>query len=209
MIEYVDQDSDWFKKGFIEEFQVVFRTFTNFNFYHFYFKDAKNKTMYVAYPDNVGMIVTQNTLYVAYSRTLTDLNEYQEAYSLRKVGDKYKIDGIMRFPGDDVEFIEKAMGALLKNNAEEAISYFKKAIEANPENSVPYCRLGMIYSRTGRLNEGLAELKKAVELRPNVGFYRLELSQLYKKLGEKDKALEELARALALDPGIEKTLVEQ
>ena len=96
---------------------------------------------------------------------------------------------------------------MLENKADEAISYFKKALELNKNNSAAHFRLGMIYSRTGKLAEGSEELKKTIELRPDVGFYRLELFHLYKQLGEKAKATEELARAIALDTGIETTLV--
>lgn len=200
MIEHVDQNSDWFKKGFIDEFKAIFKTFTNINLFHF--KYSKDKSMYYAYPAEGGIFVGQNTLYIAYSRSLSDLNEFTEVYSLKKVGDTYKIDAVAHMPGNDVEFIDKGTGVMLENKADEAITYFKKAVESNPENSVAHCRLGMIYSKIGRNQEALQELKKAIELRPKVGFYRFYLSQVYYTLGEKEKAAQEMGKALELDPGL-------
>ena len=201
MVKYVDQDSKWFKSGFLEEFKAVFNNFKNINLYHF----GKKQVFYI----DDGVEITQNTLYVAYSSSLTDINEFTENYYLKKVNGKYKIAECARFPGKDVELVDKGTGVMLENKADEAILHFKKALEHNKDNSVARFRLGMIYSRTGKLTEGLEELKKAIELRPNVGFYRLELFRLYKQLGEKEKATEELTRAITLDPGIEKTLVRK
>jgi tetratricopeptide (TPR) repeat protein len=200
MIEYVDQDSDWFKKGFVQEFNAVFKYFSDINLYHF--KYSKDSSIYHVYLAEDGIIVGQNTLYVAYSRSLSDLNEFTEVYSLKKVGEKLKIDASKRMPGDDVEFIDKGTEAMFENKPDKAISYFKKALESNLENSVAHCRLGMIYSRIGRKQEALQELKKAVELRPMVGFYRFYLSQVYYTLGEKEKAAEEMGKALIFDSGL-------
>lgn len=199
MIKYVDQDSKWFKSGFIEKFKLVFNNLTNHNLYHF----GKNKVFYI----DDGVEIIQNTLSVAYSPSLNDINEFTGNYYLKRVDGKYKIADYIRLPSDDVRFVDRGTGSMLENKADEAISYFKKALEFNKDNSAAHFRLGMIYSRTGKLGEGLEELKKAIELRPDIGFYRLELFHLYKKLGEKAKATEELARAIALDPGIETTLV--
>ena len=174
MIEYVDQNSPWFKKGFLEEFKAVFNNFTNINLYHF----GNKKVFYIA----DGVEIIQNTLYVAYSSSLTDINELVENYYLKKVDGKYKIADCIHLASGDVQFVDKGTGAMLENKADEAIPYFKKALELNKNNSAAHFRLGMIYSRTGKLAEGLEELKKTIELRPNVGFYRLELFHLYKQL---------------------------
>lgn len=200
MLEYVDQNSDWFKEGFVEEVRAIFRTFTNINLYHF--KYSRDTSLYYVYPAEGGIFVGQNTLSVAYSRTLSDLNEFTEFYSLKKVEDTYKIDGVKHTPYNEVEFIDKGTGAMLENKVDEAISYFKKVVESNPENSVAHCRLGMIYSRIGKNREALQELKKAVGLRPNVGFYRFYLSQVLYTLGEKEKAAQEMKKALELDAGL-------
>lgn len=201
MIEYVDQSSNWFKKGFLDEFGAIFKQFTNIYLYHF----GKKQVFYIT----DGVEIIQNTLYVAYSSSLTDINELKENYYLKKVDGKYKIAECIHLPGSDIELVDKGTGAMLSNNVDEAILNFKKALELNPNNSAAYFRLGMIYSRKGKPAEALEELKKATELRPNVGFYRYLLFQVYKQLGEKDKAYEELAAAINLDPGIEMTLVKK
>ncbi len=199
MVKYVDQGSKWFKSGFLDKFKDSFNNFTNINLFHF----GKKQVFYI----DDGVEIIQGTLYVAYSPSRTDIKELTENYYLKKVNGKYKIAECAYLSGKDVEFVDKGTGAMLENKADEAISHFKNALEYNKDNSAARFRLGMIYSRIGKLTEGLDELKKAIELRPNVGFYRLELVHLYKQLGEKEKATEELSRAIALDPGIEKTLV--
>lgn len=194
MLEYVDQGSKWFQSGFLEEFKAMFNAFTHMRLYHF----KKRLVAYVA----DGVEIAQNTLHVAYSSTLTDVNEFTENYYLKKVSGVYKIAECTHLNTNDVLFVDKGTGAMLENNADEAISYFKKALESNPENSAAHCRLGTIYSRTGKPEEALQELEKAIELRPNVGFYRFMLSQIYFQLGNKEKASEEISKAIMLDPGL-------
>lgn len=200
MIEHIDENSPWFKKGFLEEFKAIFKTFTNIRLYHF--KDKRSKDTFVYYLAD-GVDIGQYTLYVAYSSSITDINEFTELYHLKKVDGKYKIADCVHMSGEDVELVDKGTGAMLKNDAERAISYFKEALKFNPENSAAHFRLGMIYSKTGKLEEAIQSVKKAVELRPKAGFYRFYLSQIYIQLGNKERAAEELQNALLLDPGLE------
>jgi tetratricopeptide (TPR) repeat protein len=201
MIQYVDRDSKWFKGGFLEEFKAVFKNFTNINLYHF----DKKGAYYIA--DGVEFV--QNTLYVAYSSSLTDINEITENYYLKKVDGKYKISECIHFPARDIELVDKGVGALLKNNIDQAISCFKEASNLNPKNSAAHFRLGMAYLHLKKAQDALYELQKAAELRPYVGFYRLYLFHVYRQLGENEKAIEELSKAISLDPGIEATLVKK
>lgn len=195
MLAYVDQNSEWFKRGFLEEFKAVFQNFTSIHLYHF---DKK----VVAYIKD-GIEVMQRTLYVAYSRKLTDINEFAEDYYLKKVDGKYKIADCIHLPAEDVKLVDQGTAAMLENNAVKAIDYFKKAISINPNNSAAHFRLGMLYFATKRFPESLQSLKKAAKLRPEVGFYRFYLYHAYKALGDKNAALTQLAIAIKFDPDLE------
>lgn len=195
MIEYVDQNSDRFKKGFLEEFKTIFKYFSNVRLYHF----DKKKVFYIA----DGVEVLQNTVYVAYSPSLIDIHELVENYYLKKIDGKYKIADYFRLGKEDIDLDDKGTEAMLKNDVENALLHFKNALEINQQNSAAHFRLGMIYSKTGKPQEAIRELEKAVTLRPKVGFYRFYLSQGYYALDDKEKAAEEMEKAIMLDPGLE------
>ncbi|MGI6226246.1 MAG: tetratricopeptide repeat protein [Peptococcales bacterium] len=83
---------------------------------------------------------------------------------------------------------------------EEAISYFQKALDANPQFFEAQYNLGKVYALQGRSEDALEAFLKALELNPqdldtyvNIG---VELSNQ----GQREKALEMYQKALELDP---------
>ncbi|MBN1905274.1 MAG: TonB family protein [Deltaproteobacteria bacterium] len=93
-------------------------------------------------------------------------------------------------------------GNTLTNNKkyDEAISYFNKAINLEPNNSMYYCNRGEAYWLNGQNNEAMADFNRSIELDPNIAngyFYR---GAVYMKDEEVDKAIIEFNMAIQKNP---------
>jgi len=83
---------------------------------------------------------------------------------------------------------------------EEALRYYDKAIEMDPNYSEYYNEVGNIYLRLGRLAEAHTMYLKAIELSPPYFEVWANLGQSYRLQGELRKAVEAYSRALDLEP---------
>ncbi len=81
-----------------------------------------------------------------------------------------------------------------------AIIYFRRAIEAGHDFPQIYCELGEIYVLKGWLDEAKSMFQKAIELAPDFAPVYLGLSRLYKANGEYSQAVEVCKTALKLKP---------
>ncbi len=82
-----------------------------------------------------------------------------------------------------------------------AIIYFRRAIELNPESSPIYCELGEIYLLKDWFDEAEAMFQKVIGLVPDFAPAYLGLSRVYKAKGEYSSAAEVCKTALRLKPG--------
>ena len=55
--------------------------------------------------------------------------------------------------------------AILRGQSSEAIPYFKRAIELDPNFAIAYSSLGIAYENVGEIDRGIENVKKAFELR--------------------------------------------
>jgi CubicO group peptidase (beta-lactamase class C family)/tetratricopeptide (TPR) repeat protein len=91
---------------------------------------------------------------------------------------------------------------------EEALPYFKKSLELNPDGFASAKILTQIanswVTQGNRLNDVITLLKIAVELHPqDAGVYSL-LGEVYSKKDQKTEAMETLKKAIELDPANER-----
>gem|GEM_PF-5198970 len=82
-----------------------------------------------------------------------------------------------------------ANGNILTNNKkyDEAISYFNKAINLDPKNSIYYCNRGEAYFLNSQNVEAFADFNRAIELDPNNSnayFYRGAVYMKDEKIGK-------------------------
>lgn len=71
-----------------------------------------------------------------------------------------------------------------KDNYEQAVFHFKRAVELNPASGIDYANLGINYSRLGKTDEAIHYFTIGLTLDPGLDFARKELSIL---LGSQEK----------------------
>lgn len=84
---------------------------------------------------------------------------------------------------------------------EEALLYFSKAMEMDPNYSEYYNERGNIYLRLGILERALDDYQKAIELSPPYFEVFTNLGQCYRRMGRMVEAAAAYSRALDLDAG--------
>ena len=63
--------------------------------------------------------------------------------------------------------INLGLALMAKNQLDEAIAEFKKAIELDPKDAIAHYNLGIALQAKNHLDEAIAEYRKAIELDPN------------------------------------------
>jgi tetratricopeptide (TPR) repeat protein len=103
--------------------------------------------------------------------------------------------------------LEQGAGQMEKQQYDQAIATFKKALKEEPKSAVTYNLLGMAYRfkynqvRNQKLKQQeIMAFKKAVEIDPNYWVALINLGTTYYYLGEKAKAGPLFKKALTLNP---------
>ncbi|GAG08581.1 unnamed protein product, partial [marine sediment metagenome] len=79
----------------------------------------------------------------------------------------------------------------------QAIEYFKKAIELDPDLASAYNGLGGVYKIMGKIDDAISCWEKSLELNPNYDFSIYNLGVAYLEKGKKAQALKYLQKYLA------------
>jgi len=88
---------------------------------------------------------------------------------------------------------------------QEAITYYTKAIEADPRQAKGYNNRGFCHRKLKQYREAIADHEKALKLAPNKAFMWDQYAIALYSAGEKDKARQAFEKALALDQDRPKT----
>jgi len=87
-----------------------------------------------------------------------------------------------------------------ENNLEEAIEFYKKAVEYNPSYAPVYSNLGKDYYASGQNSEAAEAYKMAVKLEPNLPEAWHGLGTVYFAIGWLDDAITAWRRAIEVKP---------
>ncbi len=87
-----------------------------------------------------------------------------------------------------------------ENNREEAVEYYKKAVEKDPKMIQGWLNLGSLQMRMGNLEEAISSLKTALRLDKRLIQAHLILAQIYKELGKNKQIEIYLTNAYRIDP---------
>lgn len=90
-----------------------------------------------------------------------------------------------------------------KKDLIEALEYFQKVVECNPENIDAWNEIGYTCGVLGEYAEALECYQKILELSPEYLFAWYRTGYIYKILGEYTKALECYQKTIELNPGYE------
>jgi tetratricopeptide (TPR) repeat protein len=83
---------------------------------------------------------------------------------------------------------------------DEAIAYYNKSLEINPENSEPRINLGILFAKSGRTDEALSYFQKALEINPRDGNAYNGIGNVFYRTGKTDDAIDNFRKALEIDP---------
>jgi Flp pilus assembly protein TadD len=96
---------------------------------------------------------------------------------------------------DDSELLQLGLQALRQNRDDEAIGFFKRAIEIEPRNAKAHYLLGAEHAQLGLRDRAIAEMSQALELEPGLTAARFQLGLLHftqQQLREAERAWEPL-----------------
>lgn len=83
---------------------------------------------------------------------------------------------------------------------EEAITYYKKLVAADPQNAEERVSLGMLYAATGAREKAVWQLTAALEIDPNKSDAHYNLGVIHANSGDYGEAIPHFEKAVALVP---------
>jgi protein O-GlcNAc transferase len=83
---------------------------------------------------------------------------------------------------------------------EEAISFYREALDLNPNHAQVYNNLGNIFQQKGELNKAIEYYHQALKIKPNYALVHNNLGNAIKAQGNLDKAIECYQKALEILP---------
>jgi len=143
----------------------------------------------------------------AYQTYLNIGDCYREKGELNKAIEEYNIV-LEEAKKDDLmgkEMAAKALAGigechLKKEDFETAQDYFKKSIEAYPDNEILPYNVGEIYFLNQKVDEAIYYFKLSAQIKPDWGPPYLKLGYVYLNKGDYEKAKLNLNKFLELDP---------
>ncbi|MFQ5848482.1 MAG: tetratricopeptide repeat protein [Candidatus Methylomirabilales bacterium] len=99
------------------------------------------------------------------------------------------------------QYYHQGLNHFAKQESDEAIAAFKKAIDLDANYADAYMALAQSYDQKGLVDEAIATITKAIALDPREPLYHTGLSVLYRKKGMIPEAEAAMAEAMALQRG--------
>jgi Tfp pilus assembly protein PilF len=115
---------------------------------------------------------------------------------------KYLEKAVRAAPDYPATYFLLADVLLKERKPNEAVPYFRKALEADPGDVDARIGFGQALVSLGQFEEALAQLQEAVRIAPREARVHFQLSRLYFGLGDEAKAEEEAALAVKLRPPV-------
>jgi tetratricopeptide (TPR) repeat protein len=101
----------------------------------------------------------------------------------------------------DISTVYRELGDLcfLRNRLKEALEYYSKAIELDPENERAYHNRGDVHYELKMFEEAITDYDKAIELDPRSAVSYKNRGNAYFKLYQFDKAIADYDKAIEID----------
>jgi len=88
-----------------------------------------------------------------------------------------------------------------RGNLEEAASYFRTAIQLEPNNAIGWYHLGQVQRKSQNEVVALTSINKAIQLRPTLHAAYFERALLHKDLGDLEAALTDYSNLMQVEEG--------
>ncbi len=98
------------------------------------------------------------------------------------------------------EHFKEGLKAYMSGSYETALREFKKSIEINPSNPVPYSNVGYIYYDIGDMAKAYEYHRKALEIDPNHANSHYGLALIYSRWGDDERARHHWQEYLRIEP---------
>jgi tetratricopeptide (TPR) repeat protein len=93
---------------------------------------------------------------------------------------------------------KEAFGLFAKNQLEESVACYRRAIEADPRLAIAWNGLSLVLARQGKLDAAIDAAEKLVELEPDDALSHTNLSRILMQKGLIPEAEDAKARAMSL-----------
>jgi tetratricopeptide (TPR) repeat protein len=103
-------------------------------------------------------------------------------------------------PNYALPFYYKGEALHIKNDYEQAIENYSKAIDLYDQDEDFYYSRSLSYSKVNSKGKEIADIKKAISINPIVIFYYAKLAQLYYEIERYDSAYHYISNAINLNP---------
>lgn len=97
-------------------------------------------------------------------------------------------------------FLQEAIKLHQIGNFSSAIIFYKKIIDAQPDNPIIYCNLGSAFQGSGRIDEASACYRKAIEFKPDYAMAHCNLGSVFHESGKPYDAVASYKRAIEISP---------
>jgi tetratricopeptide (TPR) repeat protein len=99
-------------------------------------------------------------------------------------------------------YIMQGFNYELQGDHQQALSFYRKALEINPNSAKAYNGLGYVYDSLGQYQEAISYYEKALQIDPSYATAYNNLAFAYGNLGEHQKSIPYYEKALQLDPNL-------
>lgn len=97
-------------------------------------------------------------------------------------------------------YYQRGMALIDKQNYEEALLDFARALEITPKDSRPYLGRGAAYLKMNRMEEALKDLDEAVKISPGLSQVYFERGTAYHRVDDYARAIADYSESIKLDP---------
>ncbi|MEM3512857.1 MAG: tetratricopeptide repeat protein, partial [Thermoplasmata archaeon] len=137
------------------------------------------------FPSSMEILIGAGIAATKLGRHSTALEHFHRAESIQKTAGLYNNMGNVLFN----------MGRI-----EEALDYYKKAIELDKNYETAYLNAANVLTRAKRFEEAIALINTLLKQNPNSAEAHYQMSKIYMEMGEYVKSIEEVDTAIMLKP---------
>ncbi|MBF0358928.1 MAG: tetratricopeptide repeat protein [Magnetococcales bacterium] len=98
------------------------------------------------------------------------------------------------------EALQRAISFHHAGRVGEAIEWYNKVLETEPENSIVHANIGAALQNLGRLDEAVASYQKAISINPDSAESYSNLGVILKRDGKLDEAVSSCQKAISINP---------
>ena len=99
-------------------------------------------------------------------------------------------------------YINRGMDYGKKDQFDQAMSDFNKALEIDPTSAMAYHHRGVLYTFKGQYDQAFSDFSKALEINPRFASAYSSRGRAYMAKGQYDQAISDYTKALEINPNL-------